>query len=252
MRIFSLCLLLFTFCFLVIAQRCRCGQTIRSKRSFVSGPEKYPWMTQIMLLKNDIPTNSCSGTIINSQWIITAAHCFTDDSLTPVVFVGDVNFKNSSDGIKVTQVVTHPNFNSVYSLINDVALIKLDKPLTFNRNIQPICLPSSSDIRRDYGFVISVGWNNMSSILQESTQSQSQNCYKYQEYNEYSQICTKINKNSLCSSTSLFLNEYDIFTLIGIGSNMVGNHTCNTEDEDYYARVSNYINWIGSYTSGQC
>lgn len=51
----------------------------------------------------------------------------------------------------VSQIILHPKYYPV-SLNNDIALIKLAKPVSFNNYIQPICLPSVNE-KIQYGKV---------------------------------------------------------------------------------------------------
>ena len=44
--------------------------------------------------------------------------------------------------IKVAKIITHERYGR---LNNDIALLKLEKPVMFGKHVQPICLPNQGD-----------------------------------------------------------------------------------------------------------
>ncbi|NWR76480.1 TMPS9 protease, partial [Centropus unirufus] len=101
---------------------------------------EIPWQVS---LKED-SRHFCGATIIGDRWLLSAAHCFNETDPEEIeAYVGTTSL-NGTDGtavkVNVTRVIQHPLFNPIF-LDFDVAVLELERPLVFNKYIQPICLP---------------------------------------------------------------------------------------------------------------
>ncbi|XP_066567530.1 transmembrane protease serine 13a [Amia ocellicauda] len=123
-----------------------CGLRTSSTR-IIGGTQaslgNWPW--QVSLHYKGFPT--CGGTIISLDFIVTAAHCFPSsdpNSKIPnnwLVYSGTVSQLSLPLPSYVDMIIVNENYNS-NTHSNDIALLRLASPLTFNNNIRPICLPA--------------------------------------------------------------------------------------------------------------
>lgn len=59
-------------------------------------------------------SHHCGGSIINSEWIVSAAHCLTGDESVYTVVAGDhINneFEGTEQNRTVTRIVIHPDYD---------------------------------------------------------------------------------------------------------------------------------------------
>jgi PKD repeat protein len=85
-----------------------------------------PFPFQVALLDGD--HQFCGGTLVNSLYVLTAAHC-VDDRVGGEfdILIGTNDLVSGGERVGTTAVRTHPSFNS--SLDYDVALVRLERPL---------------------------------------------------------------------------------------------------------------------------
>ncbi|XP_053115709.1 prostasin isoform X2 [Hemicordylus capensis] len=123
---------------------------------------QWPWQVNVNFDGHHV----CGATLIASQWLITAAHCFP--SINPIgqyeVTLGAFQLKNPSPDIRgrqVEQVIKHPDYTNDEGSKGDIALVKLKEPVSYSRTIRPICLPATS-VSFPNGMKCTVtGWGNV-------------------------------------------------------------------------------------------
>ena len=106
----------------------------------------------------------CGGSIINSQWIVTAGHC-----VLAVPSYGDFVVKsgkhslktveNSEQVIKVARSFVHPQYSGDVAPY-DIALLKLSKPLKMSNAVRAVSLPRAGSLPS--GTATLTGWGSTS------------------------------------------------------------------------------------------
>lgn len=91
--------------------------------------------------------------------MLTAAHCVNNfkPSEIHVYFGGHDISVDYSDRRSVKEIHQHEYFDSV-TYDNDIAVIRLDRPIDFGPKLQPACLPASQFEEYDGQLTVIAGW----------------------------------------------------------------------------------------------
>nr|XP_039272367.1 uncharacterized protein LOC120346648 [Styela clava] len=126
--------------------------------------KQWPWMVY-MAMKNIIGDEAiCGGTLITTKWVVTAGHCVRDFSKDDISLtmgftsIGD-NKKNVQRR-KIAEIIIHPQF---IMPANDIALIKLNEPVTYTEHVRPICLPGGEQTSTDK-HCFAAGWGKTNPV----------------------------------------------------------------------------------------
>jgi secreted trypsin-like serine protease len=128
----------------------------------LAGEHAYPWQVALLHASEPDPFMGqfCGGTLVDPQWVLTAAHCvYTDDEMTQLsnpasIHVGmGVNLLSDmptslTPNLRVAVDAIVPGPEVSYTLNRpdgDVALLHLATPVSFSSAIQPITLAGSED-----------------------------------------------------------------------------------------------------------
>uniref|UniRef100_A0A673CRP2 Peptidase S1 domain-containing protein n=1 Tax=Sphaeramia orbicularis TaxID=375764 RepID=A0A673CRP2_9TELE len=119
-----------------------CGITPLNNR-IVGGEDapagSWPWQVSLQVFGRQI----CGGSLINREWVMSAAHCFSR-----LISLGRQNLQgiNPNEVSRtVATIILHPNYDSNTN-DNDIALLRLSSPVTFTDYIRPVCLAASDSV----------------------------------------------------------------------------------------------------------
>ncbi|XP_066247805.1 trypsin-7-like [Euwallacea similis] len=116
--------------------------------------EDYPY--QVLLMIDDLP--NCGGSIIQENFVLTAAHCIYDvDPHHLTIRAGSANRTTGGQVVRITSVYYPDSFN-IDTYDYDVAILKLETPLVLNEQVGTINLPSPDYDIEQGEIAIATGW----------------------------------------------------------------------------------------------
>ncbi|EDW60927.1 trypsin [Drosophila virilis] len=250
---------------------CRCG-LINTERKIVGGQEtrrhQYPWMAVLLLFGHF----HCAGSLINDLYVLTAGHCV--EGLPPELITVRLLEHNRSDSDalvlqrRAVRVKVHELYNP-RSLENDIALIRLDQPVSLEAPMRPVCLPVySSSFEGELGKV--TGWGALreggfaAQVLQEVdvlilSQSECRSSSYTPAMITDNMLCAGylgVGSKDACSGDSggplhVLLDEQPgQYQLAGIVSWGAG--CARPDSPGVYTRVNQYLRWIEANTPSAC
>lgn len=121
---------------------------------------QFPHQALLKITDDQSRPRVCGGTLIESRWVLTAAHCIAEATVVELHF-GTVLFQNADEPSRVTRMSTefiiHPQYDGKTGY--DVALIKLKRPLEFTKYIQPVKMSTNTSLTYRVGeMVVASGW----------------------------------------------------------------------------------------------
>ncbi|XP_011600686.2 chymotrypsin-C-like isoform X3 [Takifugu rubripes] len=254
---------------LLVAGAYGCGQPTfpPSVSRVVNGedvnPHSWPWQISLQYNRNGEWRHTCGGTLISEQWVLTAAHCISSGREYRVA-MGKHNLVETEDGaafMGTADIIVHESWNPFF-IRNDIALIKLESPVTFSDTIMAACLPAADFVLPHNESCYVTGWGRLytggpiADILQQALLPvvDHATCSRYDWWG--SQVTTKMvcaggdgvvagcNGDSggplNCQNSA---GTWEVHGIVSFGSGL----SCNyAKKPTVFTQVSSYMNWINS------
>jgi outer membrane autotransporter protein len=103
---------------------------------FVGGTNQFP---SVVTFVNSQGGQACTGTLIDSRTILTAAHCF-NPSPGPVTVSFQTDARNDPNAVPTSSVFNHAGFNPAIPVDNDIAVVSLSRLVI---NVKPLNLAAT-------------------------------------------------------------------------------------------------------------
>ncbi|KAL9953476.1 hypothetical protein ACROYT_G040898 [Oculina patagonica] len=120
-----------------------------SKSRIVGGTvakvNSWPWQ---VMLKYSYGGQFCGGSLVDSYWVVTAAHCVDGKSPSSIKIRLGAHYRTSGSvgteqDIDVAKIIMHESYETPNSDSNDIALIKLVSPADLGVGVGLVCLPDT-------------------------------------------------------------------------------------------------------------
>jgi len=249
-----------TGCFSVIAQETSrhgglAGLIIGGETASI---DQVPWQVSIQ----DADGHYCGGTLINSRWVLTAAHCLRDGNRKKKNL--KVGFGNSKlESLTVVNAKTlypHPGYIA-FSHKNDIGLIRLASNVDLSDDVVPAVLPNEdSDSLYEAGAnVLISGWGHTETQdhpdqlsyakVPMISMERCRNLYRASQITDNMVCASKVGVGGTdaCKGDSggpMIREVNDQFVAIGVISWGYG---CGRPDRPgVYMRTEKYLTWIKS------
>ncbi|XP_053975998.1 trypsin-1-like [Hylaeus volcanicus] len=116
---------------------------------------------QVSLQNKGSNRHFCGGSVLNANYVLTAAHCVQGTTPSSIeVVVGTVNVNVRVSVHQVEKIIVHEKYNSRDSWINDVALIKVKTRFVTSTRVAPVPLPKATDVIPVNAPAVVSGWGS--------------------------------------------------------------------------------------------
>ncbi|XP_037714133.1 serine protease grass-like [Drosophila subpulchrella] len=210
-----------------------------------------PWMVMVFSGK----LFRCSGSLITSRFVLTAANCPNVFPVTKVrLGVFDMDIRENTYEVNIDRSISHPQF-SLSKYKYDIALLRMAQEVSFSDYIRPICLLVNQKVQLTNPNFKLTGWGytndgEVSRILLTTNLQIADLSYCNQKFGhlvDQSHICAGSSKSDACegdggSPLSAKLNYGGAIRVFQFGIVSYGSKSC--DDYGVYTNVTHYMDWI--------
>nr|AAO21124.1 elastase B [Danio rerio] len=136
-------------------------------------PNSWPWQISLQYKSGSNWYHTCGGSLIDKQWVLTAAHCISSSRINRVLLGKHSMSQEETSVVMGWKIIVHEAWDS-FTIGKDIALIKLEIAVTIGTPITPACLPEAGDVLPHNAPCYVTGWGRfyingpLADILQQA------------------------------------------------------------------------------------
>ncbi|XP_068619024.1 CLIP domain-containing serine protease HP8-like [Battus philenor] len=185
---------------------------------------QFPWLVLVRYKEGNDLVFRCGGTLINSRYVLTAAHCIKEQNVFSVR-IGEYDLENDIDctgtgenrdcseghqDILVAESICHKDYAEKTVFVNDIGLLRLRSAANLSyRNAGVICLPITKALQEQniygergvvagWGFTETQSNSNVPLTVDFPVYSKNMCVEHYSRYHQNNEITVQLN-NTFCA-----------------------------------------------------
>nr|XP_034195406.1 chymotrypsin-2-like isoform X5 [Osmia lignaria] len=117
---------------------------------------------QVSLQNQGSSFHFCGGSVLNENYVITAAHCVEGKTAPSIkVIAGTINLTAPKSEHNVKKIIIHEKYDKADSWKNDIALLKVDKSFVKSQQISFVPLPPKNQVVKANDKGVVSGWGRL-------------------------------------------------------------------------------------------